>query len=58
MFMTFQLLLKRYQDSLIFLNFLNNKNRKIKLRIKKEVNHSIAFVDVFVSGINNQNIIL
>ena len=46
------------QDSLILLNFLNNKHHKIKFRIEKQVNHSIAFFDVFVSGINNQNIIL
>ena len=49
---------EKYQDSLIFLNFLNNKHRKIKFRIEKQVKHSIAFFDVFVSGINNQNIIL
>ena len=37
------------QDSLNFLNFLNNR---------KVINQSIAFLDVFISGINNQNLTL
>ena len=36
------------QDSLDFLNFLN----------KRHPNHSIASLDVFISGINNQNLTL
>ena len=49
---------EKEQDSLNFLNFLNNKHRNIKFTIKKQVNHSIAFLDVFISGINNQNLSL
>ena len=41
------------QDSL---NFLNNRHPNIKFTIEKQNNHSIAFLDVFVSGINNQNL--
>ena len=44
------------QDSLNFLDFLNNKHPNIKLTIEKQINHSIAFLDVFISGINNQNL--
>ena len=43
------------QDSLNFLIFLNNRHPKIKFTIEKHINHSIAFLDVFISGINNQN---
>ena len=46
------------QDSLIFLIFLNNKHPNIKFTIEKQINHSIAFLDVFISGINNQNLTL
>ena len=46
------------QDSLNFLDFLNNRHPNIKLTIEKQINHSIAFLDVFISGINNQNLIL
>ena len=46
------------QDSLNFLNFLNNRHPNIKFTIEKQINHSIAFLDVFISGINNQNITL
>ena len=46
------------QGSLKFLNFLNNRHPKIKFTIEKQNNHSIAFVDVFISGINNQNLTL
>ena len=46
------------QDSLNFLNFLNNRHPKIKFTIEKQTNHSIAFIDVFISGINDQNLIL
>ena len=43
------------QDSLNFLNFLNNRHLNIKFTIEKQINHSIASLDVFISGINNQN---
>ena len=46
------------QDSLNFLNFLNNRHPNIKFTIEKQINHSIAFIDVFISGINNQSLIL
>ena len=46
------------QDSLIFLNFLNNRHPNIKFTIEKQNNNSIAFLDVFISGINNQNLTL
>ena len=43
-------------DSLNFLSFLNNRHPNIKFTIEKQNNHSIAFLDVFISGINNQNL--
>ena len=46
------------QDSLNFLSFLNNRQPNIKLTIERKNNHSIAFLDVLISGINNQNLIL
>ena len=49
------------QDSLNFLNFLNflnNRHPNIKFTIEKQNNHSIVFLDVFISGINNQNLTL
>ena len=46
------------QDSLNFLIFLSNRSPNIKFTIKKKNNHSIAFLDVFVSDINNQNLTL
>ena len=46
------------QDSLNFLNFLNNRHPNIKFTIEKQINHSIAFLDLFISGINNQNLTL
>ena len=46
------------QDSLNFLNFLNNRHPNIKFTIEKQINYSIAFLDVFISGINNQNLTL
>ena len=49
---------EKEQDSLNFLNFLNNKHPNIKFTIEKQVNHSIAFLDVFISGIDNQNLTL
>ena len=41
------------QDSLNFLNLLNNRHTNIKFTIEKQINHSIAFLDVFISGVNN-----
>ena len=46
------------QDSLNVLNFLNKRHPNIKFTIEKQTNHSIAFLDVFISGINNQNLTL
>ena len=46
------------QNSLNFLYFLNNRHPSIKSTIEKQNNHSIAFLDVFISGINNQNLTL
>ena len=46
------------QDSLNFLNFLDKRHPNIKFTIEKQINHSIAFLDVFISGINNQNLTL
>ena len=47
---------EKEQDSLNFLNFLINKHPNIIFTIKKQVNHFIAFLDVFISGIDNQNL--
>ena len=46
------------QDSLDFLNILNKKHPNIKFTIGKQIIHSIAFLHVFISGINNQNLTL
>ena len=46
------------QDSLKFLIFSNNRHPNIKFTIEKQINHSIAFLDVLISGINNQNLTL
>ena len=46
------------QDSLNFLNFLNMRHPNIKFATEKQINHSTAFLDVFISGINNQNLTL
>ena len=35
------------------LNFLNSRHPNIKFTREKQNNHSIAFLDVFISGINN-----
>ena len=43
------------QDSL---NLLNNRDPNIKFKIEKQINHSITFLGVFISGINNQNLAL
>ena len=39
---------EKEQNSLNFLNFLNNKHPNIKSTKEKQVNHSIAFFDVFI----------
>ena len=44
------------QDSLNFLCFVNERHPNIKFTIEKQTNHFIAFLDVFISGINNQNL--
>ena len=47
------------QDLLNCLNFANNRHPNIKFTIEKQINHSITFLDVFISdGINNQNLTL
>ena len=46
------------QDLLNFFDFLNNRHPNIKFTIEKQNNHSIAFLDVFISDINNQNLTL
>ena len=46
------------KDSLKFLNFLNNRLPNIKFTIENQIIHSIAFLDLFISGINNQNLTL
>ena len=47
--------LDKEQDSL---NFLNNRPPNFKFTIEKQINHSIAFLDLFISGINSQNLTL
>ena len=46
------------QDLLNFLDFLNKRHPNIKFTIQKQINHSIAFLDAFIPGINNQNLTL
>ena len=46
------------QDSLNFWNFWNNRHPNFIFTIEKQINHSIAFLDVYISGINNQNLTL
>ena len=48
------------QDSSHLLNFLNNRHLNIKFTIEKPINnfHPFSFLDVFISGINNQNLTL
>ena len=41
------------QDSLNLLYFLNNRHPNIKITLEKQINHSIAFLNVFISGITN-----
>ena len=44
------------QYSLYIFNYLNKRHSNIKFMIEKQINHSIAFLNVFISGINNQNL--
>ena len=44
------------QHSLNFFYFLNKRYPNIKFTIEKQINHFIAFLDVFISDINNQNL--
>ena len=44
------------QDSSNFLNFLSKRHPNIKFTIEKQINHSIAFLDVFIAAINNQDL--
>ena len=46
------------QDSLNCLKLLNNRQPDIKFTVEKQINYSIAFLDVFISGVNNQNLTL
>ena len=46
------------QDSLNFLIFLNNRHPNIKFTIEIQIKHFIAFLDVFISGINIENLTL
>ena len=39
-----------------FLRFLSNRHTNIISTIEKQINHSIALIDVFILGINNQNL--
>ena len=58
MLMTFQLLLTINKIYEIFNFFFKNRHHNIKFNIEKQINHSVACLDVFISGTNNQNLIL
>ena len=47
---------KEQDSSNSFKSLLNKKHPNIKLTIEKQVYDSTAFLDVFISGINNQNL--
>ena len=49
---------EKEQDWLNFLNVLNNKYPNIKFKVEKQVNYSTVFLDVFILGIDNQNLTL
>ena len=38
------------------MNFLINRHPNIKFTIEKQINHSMSFLDVLISGINNKNL--
>ena len=44
------------EDSLHFSDFLNKRHPNNKFTIEKQINHLTDFFDVFISGINNQNL--
>ena len=46
------------EDSLMFWELLNKKHPNIKCTIEKQVKHCIAFLDVLISGMDNQNLSL
>ena len=46
------------QDLLNLLSFSNNKHPNIKFTIEKQSNHSITFLHVFISCIDNPNVTL
>ena len=46
------------QDSLNCADFLIKRHPNIKCTLEKEIDHSIAFFYVFISGINNQTLTL
>ena len=46
------------QDSANVLNFLHKRRPNIKFSLEKKINHFIAFLDVFISGINIRNLTL
>ena len=46
------------QDSLNFLDLLNKRHLNIKFTVEKQINHSNAFLDEFISDVNNQNLTL
>ena len=50
--------LDKEQDSLNLSVVLNKRHPNIKFMIEKQINLSIAFLDVFISGFNNQNLTL
>ena len=55
MLMTSQLLSTRFIN---FFNFFNKRHPNIKFTMETQVNHSVPFLDVFISSINNQNLTL
>ena len=46
--------LDKEQDSKKFLTFLNKRHPNIKFAIEKQINHSIAFLDVFHASNTSQ----
>ena len=49
---------EKEQGSLNLLKFLISKHPNIKYTLEKQVNHYIAFLDVLISGIDNQTLTL
>ena len=46
----------RYVDDMLAAFDKEQDSLNIKFTIEKQVNHSIAFLDIFISGISNQNL--